>query len=240
MQYIKRKTLFTRAEPNGKNKELNINIIPGSYPSLAVNSTPTFSKFHNTTCYISRTGRILSTYHKVNLWGSERLSCVPGTSHTAFNTPEFGPIGLLICWDLAFPEALRTLMQQDARYIFIPTMWKSQDCGEKGLKHGKDSERTFIDSVITARAFEENCVLVFCNVGGDCDGGKKGVKEVEEEGYFSASQVTMPFKGQISRFDGREQCLVVEVDNVDNVLKDAEEVWNIRRDVQRKDWYLGS
>jgi len=91
------------------------------------------------------------------------------------------------------------------------------------LRHGKDSERTFIDSVITARAFEENCVLVFCNIGVDCDGGKKGVEEGEEEGYFSASQVTMPFKEQISKCDGKEQYLVAEVDDIDTMLKDAVE-----------------
>jgi predicted amidohydrolase len=92
-------------------------------------------------------------------------------------------------------------------------MWKSQDCGEKGPKHGKDSERTFIDSVITARAFEQNCVVVFCNVGGS-----------EEEGHFGASQITMPFKGQIARCDGREQVMAVVVPDVDVVLADAEEV----------------
>jgi predicted amidohydrolase len=117
-------------------------------------------------------------------------------------------------------------------------MWKSQDCGEKGLKHSKNSEKTFIDSIITARAFEENCVLVFCNVGGDCAGGSKGPEDVEEEGYFGASQITMPFKGQIARCDGREQCLVVEVDDAKEVLQDAEEVWGIRGDVGSDSWYL--
>lgn len=97
-----------------------------------------------------------------------RVSCI-------FNTPEFGLIGLLV-WDLDFPEAFRALVKQGAKYIFVPTMWKPEDCGGKGLKHGKDSERTFIDSVVTARAFEQNCVVVFCNVGG-----------AEEEGYFGAS-----------------------------------------------------
>lgn len=183
---------------------------------------------HNTTCYIDRTGKILHTYHKVNLWGSERLSCIQGTTHQAFDTPEFEFIGLLVCWDLAFPEAFRALIKQGARYIFIPTMWKSQDCGEKGLKHGQNSERTFIDSVITARAFEENCVVVFCNVGGDCEDGRKGAKEVEEGVHFGASQVTMPFKGQVARCDGREQYLVVEV----------EEVWGIRGNVASDPWYL--
>lgn len=36
----------------------------------------------------------------------------------------------------------------------------------------------------------------------------------------------------------REQCLVVEVGNVCEVLKDAEEVWGIRGDVGGSWWYL--
>jgi predicted amidohydrolase len=163
---------------------------------------------------------------------------VPGKSHQVFDTVEFGPIGLLVCWDLAFPEAFRALVKQGARYIFIPTMWKSQDCGEKGLTYGKNSEETFINSVITARAFEENCVVVFCNVGADCEDGLKGTKEIEEEGYFGASQITMPFKGQVAKCDGREQCLVVEVTDVNDVLETAEAVWNIRADVTSESWYL--
>ena len=104
----------------------------------------------------------------------------------------------MICWDLAFPEAFRSLIKQGAKYIFIPTLWKSQDCGPKGLAHGADSERTFIDSIITARAYEQNAVIVFCNVGGE-----GSVEAAEKAGYFGASQITMPFKGQIARCDRR-------------------------------------
>lgn len=119
-------------------------------------------------------------------------------------------------------------------------MWKSQDCGERGLRHGRDSERIFIDSVITARAFEEICAVVFCNVGSDSGDGNevRSVAEIEAEGCFGGSQVSLPFKGQIARCDGREQCLVVSVGDVDEVLRDAEEVWGIRGDVMGDDWYL--
>lgn len=37
-----------------------------------------------------------------------------------FDTP-VGKVGLLICWDLAFPEAFRELISQGAQIICIPT-----------------------------------------------------------------------------------------------------------------------
>ena len=37
-----------------------------------------------------------------------------------FDTP-IGKVGLLICWDLAFPEAFRELVSRGAEIIVIPT-----------------------------------------------------------------------------------------------------------------------
>lgn len=43
--------------------------------------------------------------------------------HIAFDTP-IGKVGMLICWDLAFPEAFRELIAQGAQIIIIPTFCK--------------------------------------------------------------------------------------------------------------------
>jgi predicted amidohydrolase len=37
-----------------------------------------------------------------------------------FDTP-IGKVGLLICWDLAFPEAFRELIANGAEVVIIPT-----------------------------------------------------------------------------------------------------------------------
>jgi predicted amidohydrolase len=43
--------------------------------------------------------------------------------HGVFDTP-LGKVGMLICWDLAFPEAFREMIAQGAKIIIIPTFCK--------------------------------------------------------------------------------------------------------------------
>jgi predicted amidohydrolase len=72
--------------------------------------------------FISNDGSILSSYQKKNLWHPERphLTSSKHTPHVAFDTP-LGKVGMLICWDLAFPEAFRELIAGGAKTIIIPT-----------------------------------------------------------------------------------------------------------------------
>lgn len=179
----------------------------------------------NTTYYIDRNGAIKLVYRKVNLWGDERKASRKGNVHEVIDTEEFGLIGLLICWDLAFPEAFRALVKKGAKMIVIPTLWKLQDCGPKGLAANPESESIFINSIMSARAFEQNVCVVFCNTGGPVS-----------EGHFGNSQITLPFKGPILKATAEEQVVVGEVD-FGTLLEDAEDVWNIRADIDSPDWY---
>lgn len=70
-----------------------------------------------------------------------------------------GKVGLLICWDLAFPEAFRELIAQGAKTIIIPTYWSLLDSGKIGSGYNPSSEITFLDSALTTRAFENTCGL---------------------------------------------------------------------------------
>jgi predicted amidohydrolase len=64
---------------------------------------------------------------------------------------------MLICWDIAFPEAFRELITQGAKIIIIPCFWGLRDCSEEGLRYNPGSEALFIDSALTTRAFENTC-----------------------------------------------------------------------------------
>ncbi|KAJ5134222.1 hypothetical protein N7476_002560 [Penicillium atrosanguineum] len=205
-------------------KELNICVVPGSLGELHDDDS-----IVNAAYFIDNTGAVCGKYEKKNLWHSER-GYVKGskneTRHIAFDTP-LGKVGLLICWDLAFPEAFRELIAQGAKMIIIPAFWKYSDAGEVGMKRNPKSEGDFVDAAVVSRAFENTAAVVFCNVAGPIDGG-----------YAGLSQVAMPFLGRIERFkDAEEGMKIVEVDM--NILEEAEDVYKIREDMASSDWHYG-
>jgi len=74
----------------------------------------------NTAILIDRNGNLAGKYRKVSLPQEEIDGGItPGNSFPVFET-DFGKIGLMICWDVTFPEAARTLAQKGAEIIFLP------------------------------------------------------------------------------------------------------------------------
>lgn len=53
--------------------------------------------------------------------------------HSVFQT-DYAKTGMLICWDLAWPEAFRALMKQDVELVICPTYWSMDDI-EQGREH---------------------------------------------------------------------------------------------------------
>ncbi len=75
---------------------------------------------YNTAALLDRAGGIVGKYRKVCLPREEIEGGVsPGEEFPVFDT-DFGRIGIMICWDVAFPEPARQLMLQGAEAIFLP------------------------------------------------------------------------------------------------------------------------
>jgi predicted amidohydrolase len=74
----------------------------------------------NVAVLYDRQGKISGIYEKVQLPDSEtEQGAVPGNSFPVFTT-DFGKIGILICWDSAFPEVSRILALKGAEILFCP------------------------------------------------------------------------------------------------------------------------
>ncbi len=180
-------------------------------------------KVYNTCYYIDRTGKVLARHRKVHLWPAERAWITPGRGRTVART-RYGTVGLAVCWDMMFPEHLRALVKRGAEIIFCPSSWAREDTGI-GLRHDKRAEVKLIDSLSVGRAFENGVVFVFCNGAGVRRAG--GVTDTAA----GHSQICVPFKGAIAKLNhGREGMLVYTVDMA--ILKDAEKVYQIRRDLR--------
>lgn len=82
-------------------------------------------EYFNSAFVIGPNGEIIGKYRKMHvpqlpLW-EERAYFKPGNlGFPVFETP-FGAIGVLICWDIFFPEAFRILALKGAQVILAPT-----------------------------------------------------------------------------------------------------------------------
>ncbi|MBN2410491.1 T9SS type A sorting domain-containing protein [candidate division KSB1 bacterium] len=94
----------------------NINIVAQVY-ELETNPT----KLYNTAVLVNRNGEYIGKYRKVNLApGTEANLLTPGDSYPVFDM-DIGKVGVLICWDGWFTDPAKTLVDNGAEIILIPT-----------------------------------------------------------------------------------------------------------------------
>lgn len=198
--------------------QYNIDIVPGSIIEGDENG------LYNTTYYIDQHGDILSQYRKVNLWLPERSYITPGNDIAVFET-RFGKVGLIICWDLMFPEMFRAMVSEGVEMVICPSYWCLEDAG-KGQQLNQYSEVMLVNALCLARAFENEVVLVYANAAG------KQVSGQNTSTLIGQSQITVPFRGPLDiAMDNIESMIVEEVDL--DVLAIAEEAYEIRSDLQK-------
>ncbi|WP_134704544.1 carbon-nitrogen hydrolase family protein [Ammoniphilus sp. YIM 78166] len=73
---------------------------------------------YNSAAFISRQGEILGTYRKCHLFDQEKLYFSPGEQAPVFEAPE-GKFGIMITYDMEFPELARVLAIKGAQVILI-------------------------------------------------------------------------------------------------------------------------
>ncbi|KAJ5706622.1 hypothetical protein N7488_006423 [Penicillium malachiteum] len=204
-------------------KELKICLVPGTIIEKEIGADNS-TLFYNTAYFISNDGTILGKYRKKNIWHPERPHLVSSglESHTAIDTP-IGRIGMLICWDLAFPEAFRELIADRAGIVIIPTFWTPNDASAEALRHNPASEALFLSSTLTSRCYENTCGIIFVNAAGPA------------ENFLGMSQVTLPIVGPVAKMGNEEGVLVTDMDL--GLLDIAERNYKVREDMQTEGWH---
>ena len=123
--FANRRDAFDHAEsvPDGRSVQVWIEFASKHqiYLAAGVNEVDGVQLF-NTAVLIGPQG-FIGKYRKAHLWNLEKLWFTPGnTGFPVFDTP-IGRIGLLICWDIWFPEVPRILSQQGADIICSLNNW---------------------------------------------------------------------------------------------------------------------
>lgn len=130
-------------------KKYNINVMFGMYETKENED----EKAYNTVVTINREGEIINRYRKTHLYDAflhkESDRIVPGTDSYGIVEIEDVKIGLMICYELRFPEIARELTLSGADVILLPTAWIKGDM--------KDEHWS---TLLKARAIE-NTIYVF-------------------------------------------------------------------------------
>jgi predicted amidohydrolase len=116
------------------------------------------SRVYNCARIFGPDGMELAHYDKIHLFDvdipdgvryRESDYTIPGeTAPVVYSSPEFGTLGLSICYDLRFPELYRSLSQAGATIIFAPAAFTAFT----GAAHW--------ELLIRARAVENTCYLI--------------------------------------------------------------------------------
>jgi predicted amidohydrolase len=100
-----------------KANEKKIHIIAG-YPE----SCEIPGRIYNSAIFIDDSGRVIENMRKVYVWGKEKLIFREGTRFPVVNT-RFGKVGMLICYDMEYPEPARIEALKGAEIIVGCSVW---------------------------------------------------------------------------------------------------------------------
>lgn len=138
------------------------------------------SILYNTVILIGPDGDLISQYHKMHLRGEERIAFRAGYRLNAFETA-FGTVGLLIGWDLAFPEVARSLVLEGAELLVVCANWEEPHADEW-------------NAYLQARAYENAVFVAAANRVGEEPSytffGQSGIVGPRGKVYASADEAT--------------------------------------------------
>ncbi len=110
-------------------------------------------KFYNTSPVINPDGEVIARYRKQFPWCPYEKNISPGEDFLVFEVPDVGRFGMSICYDMWFPETLRTLTSMGAEVILHPSLTSTID---RGAEH----------AIAQASAAMYQCYFFDVNVAG--------------------------------------------------------------------------
>ncbi len=128
--------------------ELGINIVAGSVACLRK------GKVYNSACVFDRTGNLIAQYDKTHLFspmGEDKF--FTGGDHVCRFRLDGHDVGILICYDIRFPELTRAMTVPGLEMLFMVSQWP-------------DVRISHLRTLTHARAIENQIFLACCNACG--------------------------------------------------------------------------
>ncbi|MGE4534126.1 GNAT family N-acetyltransferase [Halomonas sp.] len=159
----------------------NINIIAGSMIEVGEDD-----RLYNVAYLCHRDGT-LERQAKLHITPQERRDWVieGGDDLQVFDT-DAGRIGILICYDVEFPELPRLLAEQEMDILFVP-FWTDTKNGYLRVRH-----------CAQARAIENECYVVLCGSVGNVPSIENMEIQYAQSSVFSPSDFAFPHDAVLS------------------------------------------
>ena len=173
----------------------NVNIIAGSMPTMVD------EKLYNTSFLCHRTGK-LDSFNKIHITPNEMkyYGMEGGNEIQVFDT-DCGKVGILICYDVEFPEASRILADQGMQILFVPFMTDTQN------------GYTRVRSCAQARAIENECYVAIAGSVGNLPKVNNMDIQYSQSAVFTPSDFSFPNNGvKTEATPNAEMVLICDVD----------------------------
>lgn len=189
-----------RAEIGALAKELNVNIVAGSVANQRDGA------IYNTAHVFDRQGQCVATYDKTHLFTpmQEDHSFAFGDHLCTFTLDEMR-CGLIICYDIRFPELTRSLALQQIDLLFVVSQWPSV-------------RTAHLNCLSQARAIENQMFVAVCNSCGTAG----------ETRYGGNSAVINPWGEVLVRAGESEQIISAACDR--GIIQEIRNSINVFRD----------
>ena len=110
-------------------------------------------RVYDTSFVIDKLGKVISTYRKIHLYDAlkfrESDKMTPGSKIAKPVKTSVGKVGMMICYDLRFPEMSRSLASSGSEILVAPSAWVK---GEMKEEHWLTINKT--------RAIENGCYVI--------------------------------------------------------------------------------
>lgn len=173
----------------------NVNIITGSLPSLEG------EKLKNVGYICHRNGNI-DQYEKIHITPDEAKAWgIKGGNTLKVYDTDAGKVGVLICYDVEFPELPRLLAEQGMQILFVPFLTDTQNAYMR------------VRSCAMARAIENECFVAITGSVGNLPKVENMDISYSQSAVFTPCDFAFPVNGvKNEATPNTEMILIVDVD----------------------------